>query len=26
MRAVNLQPGDDVRAIEEMRSAGAEIV
>jgi nicotinamidase/pyrazinamidase len=26
MRAVNLQPGDDERAIEEMRSAGAEIV
>lgn len=26
MRAVNLKPGDDDRAIEEMRSAGAEIV
>ena len=26
MRAVNLQPGDDQRAIEEMRAAGAEIV
>ncbi|MBC7930916.1 MAG: nicotinamidase [Rubrivivax sp.] len=26
MRAVNLQPGDDARAIEEMRSAGAKIV
>jgi nicotinamidase/pyrazinamidase len=26
MRAVNLQPGDDVRALEEMRAAGAEIV
>src|SRR5262249_5279861 len=26
MRAVNLQPGDDDRAIEEMRAAGAEIV
>jgi len=26
MRAVNIQPGDDARAIEEMRSAGAEIV
>jgi nicotinamidase/pyrazinamidase len=26
MRAVNLQPGDDRRAIEEMRNAGAEIV
>lgn len=26
MRAVNLQPGDDARAIEEMRAAGAEIV
>lgn len=25
MRAVNLQPGDDERAMEEMRSAGAEI-
>ncbi|MCA1558461.1 MAG: isochorismatase family protein [Acidobacteria bacterium] len=26
MRAVNLQPGDDARAIEEMRAKGAEIV
>jgi nicotinamidase/pyrazinamidase len=26
MRAVNLEPGDDERAIEEMRVAGAEIV
>ena len=26
MRAVNLQPGDDRRALEEMRAAGAEIV
>ncbi|MBD0369622.1 MAG: nicotinamidase [Pyrinomonadaceae bacterium] len=26
MRAVNLKPGDDERAIEEMRSAGAEII
>lgn len=26
MRAVNLQPGDDALAIEEMRRAGAEIV
>jgi nicotinamidase/pyrazinamidase len=26
MRAVNLQPGDDVRAVEEMRRAGAEII
>ena len=26
MRAVNLQPGDDQRAVEEMRAAGAEIV
>ncbi len=26
MRAVNLRPGDDQRAIEEMRAAGAEIV
>ena len=26
MRAVNLRPGDDARAIEEMRAAGAEIV
>jgi nicotinamidase/pyrazinamidase len=26
MRAVNLQPGDDARAIEEMKRAGAEIV
>jgi nicotinamidase/pyrazinamidase len=26
MRAVNLQPGDDARAIEEMRRAGAEVV
>lgn len=26
MRAVNLQPGDEERAIEEMRAAGAEIV
>jgi nicotinamidase/pyrazinamidase len=26
MRAVNLQPGDDARAVEEMRRAGAEIV
>jgi nicotinamidase/pyrazinamidase len=25
MRAVNLQPGDDARAIEEMRAAGATI-
>ena len=26
MRAVNLRPGDDVRAVEEMRRAGAEII
>ncbi len=26
MRAVNMQPGDDTRAINEMRRAGAEIV
>ncbi len=26
MRAVNLQPGDDARAVEEMRAAGAEVV
>jgi nicotinamidase/pyrazinamidase len=26
MRAVNLHPGDDARAVEEMRAAGAEIV
>jgi nicotinamidase/pyrazinamidase len=26
MRAVNLQPGDDARALEEMREAGAEII
>ena len=26
MRAVNLQPGDDARALAEMRTAGAEIV
>jgi nicotinamidase/pyrazinamidase len=26
MRAVNLQPGDDARAVAEMREAGAEIV
>ncbi|MDT7807253.1 MAG: nicotinamidase/pyrazinamidase [Acidobacteriota bacterium] len=26
MRAVNLHPGDDARAVEEMRKAGAEIV
>ena len=26
MRAVNLQPGDDERAIEKMRKAGAEVV
>jgi len=26
MRAVNLRPGDDRRAVEEMRAAGAEIV
>jgi nicotinamidase/pyrazinamidase len=26
MRAVNLQPGDDARAVEEMRRAGAEII
>lgn len=26
MRAVNLQPGDDERALEEMREAGADIV
>ena len=26
MRAVNLQPGDDRRALEEMRAAGAEVV
>ena len=26
MRGVNLKPGDDERAIEEMRAAGAEIV
>jgi nicotinamidase/pyrazinamidase len=26
MRAVNLQPGDDALAIEEMRQAGAEII
>ena len=25
MRAVNLRPGDDARAVEEMRSAGAEV-
>ncbi len=25
MRAVNLRPGDDARALEEMRAAGAEI-
>jgi nicotinamidase/pyrazinamidase len=25
MRAVNLQPGDDARAVEEMRAAGAEV-
>ena len=26
MRAVNLKPGDDARAVEEMRAAGAEVV
>jgi nicotinamidase/pyrazinamidase len=26
MRAVNLRPGDDRRALEEMRAAGAEVV
>ena len=26
MRAVNLRPGDDERALEEMRAAGAEVV
>jgi nicotinamidase/pyrazinamidase len=26
MRAVNLHPGDDARAVEEMRRAGAEII
>ena len=26
MRAVNLRPGDDARAVEEMRRAGAQIV
>lgn len=26
MRAVNLQPGDDARALAEMRAAGAEVV
>jgi nicotinamidase/pyrazinamidase len=26
MRGVNLKPGDDERAIEEMRAAGADIV
>ncbi|HYY97372.1 MAG TPA: bifunctional nicotinamidase/pyrazinamidase [Pyrinomonadaceae bacterium] len=26
MRAVNLRPGDDARAVEEMRAAGAEVV
>src|SRR5919107_4154657 len=26
MRAVNLKPGDDTRALEEMRAAGAEVV
>jgi nicotinamidase/pyrazinamidase len=26
IRAVNLKPGDDARAMEEMRSAGAEII
>jgi nicotinamidase/pyrazinamidase len=26
MRAVNLRPGDDARALEEMRAAGAEVV
>ncbi len=26
MRAVNLQPGDDRRALEEMRAAGAEVI
>ena len=26
MRAVNLQPGDDARALEEMRRAGAEVI
>jgi nicotinamidase/pyrazinamidase len=26
MRAVNLRPGDDARALEEMRAAGAEII
>ncbi|HST52383.1 MAG TPA: nicotinamidase [Pyrinomonadaceae bacterium] len=26
MRAVNLRPGDDARAVEEMQSAGAEII
>jgi nicotinamidase/pyrazinamidase len=26
MRAVNRRPGDDARALEEMRGAGAEVV
>ena len=26
MRAVNIQPGDDARALEEMKRAGAEVV
>lgn len=26
MRAVNLRPGDDARAVEEMRGAGAEVI
>ena len=26
MRAVNLRAGDDARAVEEMRRAGAEII
>jgi nicotinamidase/pyrazinamidase len=26
MRAVNLHPGDDARAVEEMRGAGAEVI
>ena len=26
MRAVNIRPGDDARAVEEMRRAGAEII
>ena len=26
MRAVNLRPGDDARAVEEMRRAGAEVI